>query len=221
MPTPSTDRREHRRFDILGSLWADLNLPESARVLNVSDTGLLIEAHVCPALDSVHTADVKTEGESKRVTAVVRHVQPIGWEHSFLVGLEMVASPAHAASTANHRESHVQGKPVPTDSGLRPDRRRSPRRTCDAGVVADLAWPQPVRMVDISANGALMASTQPGTIGARCLLTFAVGSHRFAVDVELRRQTPYYDGSGYNLGAKFLRLAEHQRDIVESLSGSQ
>ena len=111
MPTPRTDRREHRRFDILGTLWADLELADSA------------------------------------------------------------------------------------------------------------LGPQSVRIIDISAGGTLLASALPYVVGERGTLRFGVGSHRFVVDVEVRRQSPYYDESGYTVGAGFLRLAAHQRNIVESLCG--
>jgi hypothetical protein len=98
MKTPTTDRRAHERFDVVGSLWGVLELPETASIVNASGTGLLIEANVCPVLDSVHSTDINIEGESLRVNSVVRHLHP-GGAGKFLIGLEFHQPPA-TVSTA-------------------------------------------------------------------------------------------------------------------------
>ena len=64
MKTLSTDRRAFERFDILGSLWGQLELPEVATVLDVSSTGLLVEAPLCPVLNSVHAVSIPVDGDS-------------------------------------------------------------------------------------------------------------------------------------------------------------
>lgn len=98
MKTPTTDRRAFERYDVLGSLWGVLELPETAAIVNASGTGLLIEAELCPVLDSVHSTDVVIGGEALRVDAVVRHLQP-GEAGKFLIGVEFVQPPTTIGST--------------------------------------------------------------------------------------------------------------------------
>ena len=92
MKTPTTDRRVHERFDVLGSLWGVLDLPETASIINASGSGLLIEANVCPVLESVHSTDIHIGGEAVRVESVVRHLHP-GEAGKFLIGLEFIQPP--------------------------------------------------------------------------------------------------------------------------------
>ena len=85
MKTPSTDRRVHERFDVLGALWGVLELPETATVIDVSSTGMLIEAGLCPPLNSVHSVRIL-------VDTVVRHCSP-GAGGQMLIGLEFLTAP--------------------------------------------------------------------------------------------------------------------------------
>ena len=89
MKTPTTDRRSHERFDVLGSLWGVLELPETASIVNASGSGLLIETSMCPVLESVHSTDIQIGGEAITVESVVRHLQP-GDRGKFLIGLEFI-----------------------------------------------------------------------------------------------------------------------------------
>jgi hypothetical protein len=92
MKIPTTDRRVHERFDVLGSLWGVLELPETATVLNVSTTGMLIEAAVCPTLNSVHAVLMLVDGDAVRVDTVVRHCRP-GAGGRTCIGLEFLTPP--------------------------------------------------------------------------------------------------------------------------------
>lgn len=87
MKTPSTDRRTYERYDVLGALWGVLEMPEVARVLNVSTTGLLIETALNPVLHSVHAVRLTLDGEPVQIDAVVRHSRP-GPGGTQLIGLE-------------------------------------------------------------------------------------------------------------------------------------
>ena len=75
MKTPTTDRRTNDSV-LLGSLWGVLGC-ETASIVNASSSGLLIEANVCPVLDSVHSTDIQIGGAGVRVDSVVRHLQPV------------------------------------------------------------------------------------------------------------------------------------------------
>jgi len=92
MKTPSTDRRVHERFDVLGALWGVLELPETATVIDVSSTGMLIESAVCPPLNSVHSVRVLVDGDPVLVDTVVRHCRPAEGG-STLIGLEFLTAP--------------------------------------------------------------------------------------------------------------------------------
>ncbi|MEQ1726826.1 MAG: PilZ domain-containing protein [Vicinamibacterales bacterium] len=92
MKTPSTDRRASERFDVVGPLWGQLELPEPATVVNVSSAGLLIETALRPVLDSVHAVRILVDGDAVSVDAVVRHSRPgLGGRHR--IGLEFVTVP--------------------------------------------------------------------------------------------------------------------------------
>ncbi len=92
MKTLSTDRRAFERFDILGSLWGQLELPEVATVLDVSSTGLLVEAPLCPVLNSVHAVRMLVDGDTVSVDTVVRHCQPAAGGR-YRIGLEFLTVP--------------------------------------------------------------------------------------------------------------------------------
>ena len=214
----TNDRRDSPRFELVGSVWADIELPETAPVLNASDTGLLIESTVCPALNSRYAVTLRADDASRTVTTIVRHVRPTDWGGTFLVGLELVGASSGEAAVSHDVDD---GFDRAFEAALQVDRRRAARRACEEAVYVDLNWPRPVRIVDISASGILLASRQWSSVGARGLLRFAFRKHHFVVAVELRRQTPYQDTSGFLLGARLLGLLDHQHGIIETLTASE
>ena len=92
MKTPSTDRRGDERFDVYGALWGVLELPETATVVDVSSTGMLIEAGLCPPLNSVHSVRILVDGDPVLVETVVRRCHP-GPGGQMLIGLEFLTAP--------------------------------------------------------------------------------------------------------------------------------
>lgn len=92
MRITSIGRRVDERFDVLGSLWGVLELPETATVLNVSSSGLLVETPLCPTLNSVHVLRMLVDGDFVTVNSVVRHCRP-GPSGTYLVGLELLEVP--------------------------------------------------------------------------------------------------------------------------------
>ena len=94
MPLESgRDRRAHSRFDILGALWGVLELPEPARILNVGDSGMLIEGSSPAVLGSLQTIGVLVDGEMVRFDTRVRHVQPSEQPGRYLLGLTFESVP--------------------------------------------------------------------------------------------------------------------------------
>ena len=92
MQIPSTDRRAHERFDVFGTLWGVLELPETATVINVSSTGLLVESPLCPILNSVQVLRMLVDGDPVTVASSVRHCRP-GTSGNHLLGLEFLEAP--------------------------------------------------------------------------------------------------------------------------------
>jgi hypothetical protein len=90
------DRRSHVRFDVVGALWGLLELTESARICNVSNTGALIDSPLPAALDSTQTVRVMVEGQTVALDARVRHIRRINSEAAsprYLIGLEFMSPP--------------------------------------------------------------------------------------------------------------------------------
>lgn len=98
------DRRAHERFDVVGTLWGVLELPEPARLMNISVTGALIDAPLGPVLGSLQSLRMTIEGECVRVDARVRHVRH-ALPGRFLVGLEFVAPPTSVIASIEALDS--------------------------------------------------------------------------------------------------------------------
>jgi hypothetical protein len=96
------DRRAHTRFDVLGALWGVLELPESARILNVSGTGMLIEASSPAVLESVQTIRVLVDGEMVRFDTRVKHVHAADRAGRYVLGLEFESVPTSVLVSIEH-----------------------------------------------------------------------------------------------------------------------
>lgn len=91
-----SDRRQHPRDEVVGALWAQLELSEPVQVRNVSVNGVLVESPVNCAVDSEQVVQVEVDGEPVLVDARVRSVQPTGSPLGgprYAIGLEFVAPP--------------------------------------------------------------------------------------------------------------------------------
>jgi c-di-GMP-binding flagellar brake protein YcgR len=94
------------------------------------------------------------------------------------------------------------------------ERRRSPRVTLPQDEECDLQLRTRVRLLDISATGALVESELPLPIGARGQLRFALAGASFAPTVQIRRRatTPARDA---NLGTLFTSMDDTSRRRLE------
>jgi c-di-GMP-binding flagellar brake protein YcgR len=94
------------------------------------------------------------------------------------------------------------------------DRRRSPRVTLPQDEECDLELRTRVRLLDISATGALVESDLPLPVGARGQLRFALAGAAFAPSVQIRRRV----GSAardLNLGTVFTSMDDTSRRRLE------
>lgn len=101
--------------------------------------------------------------------------------------------------------------PAPTE------RRRSPRTSLPHGEIGVIAT-RSVRVLDISGGGVLLVSSRPAVVGTKGRLSFTVGGHPLAAEIEIRRVAPTSDRSGYRIGAMFLGITPAQRTAIERLA---
>lgn len=115
MKTPSTDRRVFERFDVLGSLWGVLELPETATVVNVSSTGMLMESALCPPLNSVHTVRILVDGDPVLVDTVVRHCNP-GPDGTMRMGVEFLTAPTMVLASIEQLSADKQREVIDAEA---------------------------------------------------------------------------------------------------------
>ena len=92
------DRRNKPRFEIVGDLWASVDVTTSMIVHNVGRSGALLECAQALALDSTHWVTAVTNGQPHLVQIRVRHSTPVvnvANEPRYLIGVEFLRlSPA-------------------------------------------------------------------------------------------------------------------------------
>ena len=87
------DRRVRIRLEVVGSLWGALDTEEPARVVNISDTGVLVAARFAPPIDSLQAIRLRVDGRDVLFDARVRHSRQVigpGGTPEYLIGLELV-----------------------------------------------------------------------------------------------------------------------------------
>ena len=104
------------------------------------------------------------------------------------------------------------------------DRRREPRVPMRDDQKIGVPMALTVRLVDISAGGVLLASSQKMTIGQRARLRATLGADPFNAEIEVRRVAeggPDGNGRGrFRVGAVFTSLDEAAtRSVTHFLSG--
>ena len=89
------DRRANVRFDVVGSLWAQLEFADRAPILNISATGALVSSPVPAAVDSTQSMSLTVDGEQMVVNVQVRRVLVGGSRGAlrFDLGVEFIAAP--------------------------------------------------------------------------------------------------------------------------------
>jgi hypothetical protein len=84
------------RFEVVGALWGTLQLTESARLVNINNTGALIESRLALPVEAVQAIRLMVGDEETRVDARVRHVRRTldsGDTSLYLIGLEFLSPP--------------------------------------------------------------------------------------------------------------------------------
>lgn len=97
------------------------------------------------------------------------------------------------------------------------DRRRVPRAVIADTELSVLAFPIPVRLLDISLGGVLLESTHPVELGTRGTLRFNFGGVPFSADVKVERLESQPNGATekFTVGASFVALSRQDQRVIE------
>ena len=98
------------------------------------------------------------------------------------------------------------------------DRRRVPRAVIADTELSVLAFPIPVRLLDISLGGVLLESSHPVDLGTRGTLRFNFGGLPFSADVKVERIDASRSDQGadkYAIGAAFVALSRQDQRVIE------
>lgn len=97
------------------------------------------------------------------------------------------------------------------------DRRRVPRAVIADTELSVLAFPIPVRLLDISLGGVLLESSHPVDLGTRGTLRFNFGGVPFSADVKVERLDAQRNGSveRFTIGASFVALSRQDQRVIE------
>jgi hypothetical protein len=97
------------------------------------------------------------------------------------------------------------------------DRRRVPRAAIADTELSVLAFPIPVRLLDISLGGVLLESSHAVDLGTRGTLRFNFGGVPFSADVKVERLERQRNGVGerFTIGASFVALSRQDQRVIE------
>jgi hypothetical protein len=97
------------------------------------------------------------------------------------------------------------------------DRRRVPRAVIADTELSVLAFPIPVRLLDISLGGVLLESSHSVELGTRGTLRFNFGGVPFSADVKVERLESQRSGAGerFSIGASFVALSRQDQRVIE------
>ena len=97
------------------------------------------------------------------------------------------------------------------------DRRRVPRAVIADTELSVLAFPIPVRLLDISLGGVLLESSHPVELGTRGTLRYNFGGVPFSADVKVERLDSQRTGAAerFTIGASFVALSRQDQRVIE------
>jgi PilZ domain-containing protein len=104
------DRREHPRFEVLGACWGAFGINESARVVNITPDGALLDTRRAFLVESVQSVHLTVDSLGATVEGRVRHLTPVfadGRQERYLIGLEFVSPSTPFVEAVEHLVDRV------------------------------------------------------------------------------------------------------------------
>ena len=100
------------------------------------------------------------------------------------------------------------------------ERRRVLRSPIADTELSVLAFPIPVRLLDISLGGVLLESSHPVDLGTRGSLRFNFGGVPFSADVKVERLDRQPGGASerFTIGASFVSLSRQDQRVIERIA---
>ena len=97
------------------------------------------------------------------------------------------------------------------------ERRRVPRSAITDTELSVLAFPVPVRLLDISLSGVLLEASHPVEQGTRGTVRFNFGGTPFSAAVRVERVDVRHEAGGerFNIGAAFVALSREDQRVIE------
>lgn len=97
------------------------------------------------------------------------------------------------------------------------ERRRVPRAPISDTELSVLAFPIPVRLLDISLGGVLLESGHAVDLGTRGTLRFNFGGVPFSAEVKVERVQQRGNGAAdlITIGASFVALSRQDQRVIE------
>jgi c-di-GMP-binding flagellar brake protein YcgR len=208
------DRRSQERAEIVGQLWGSLGVVHHIR--DICREGALLEAAHSLAPLSVQRMRLALDELEGSAEVRVRRVAPVaapGERERYLVGLEFVELPAAMRERIEQIVEEADAGRAPRQEAEAFDERRRARRVSVAGRRCEMTIWSPVRVVDISLSGALLASSRPIGAAERAELRAAFDSDPFSSGVEIRRVVAGHEGESgsVRLGVRFVEPDDESR----------
>ena len=98
---PTGDRRSRTRLEVVGLLWGALDIMETARVIDISKGGVLIESPVAVPPGSEQLIQLSLHGQPIRVDVRACHMRQVPGAavdaSRYLIGYEFISPPAALA----------------------------------------------------------------------------------------------------------------------------
>jgi len=97
------------------------------------------------------------------------------------------------------------------------DRRRVVRTAVTDTTLSLMAFPIPVRLLDISLAGVLMETAQRVSSGTQGTVRFNFGGVPFSAEVRVERVEPHHRGPSdrFKVGASFVSLSREYQRVIE------
>jgi hypothetical protein len=87
------DRRGYLRYQVVGDLWASIEIHDDVVVRNVAKGGALLETTLSPTVPAIRAAYLTLPNDGPELMVAVRHVSPLNLPlggQRWLLGVEFV-----------------------------------------------------------------------------------------------------------------------------------